>query len=163
MPREDISFKTSDGITLRGWFYPPEVKLDEKAPCLVISHGFSAIMGMGLDDYAVSFQAALPALSILVYDHRGLGASDTGTGQIRCEIVPAEQISDMQDAITYAQMRQEVDPKKIGVWGTSYSGGHVLYVGAVDKRVKAVISQVRILETRVIKHSRQPPCQCFTL
>ncbi len=51
------------------------------------------------------------------------------------------QCSDISDAITYAASRPEVDPDKIGIWGSSYSGGHVLYVGAVDRRVKAVLSQ----------------------
>jgi cephalosporin-C deacetylase-like acetyl esterase len=39
-------------------------------------------------------------------------------------------------------MSEEADPDKIGIWGSSYSGGHVLWLGAVDKRVKAVLSQV---------------------
>ena len=151
MPRENISFKTSDGVTLHGWFYPSATKLDHEGPCLVMSHGFSAIKEMGLDDYAEAFQAGLPTLSILVYDHRGLGASGTGTGQVRSEIIPAEQNSDMQDAITFAQLQPEVDPEKIGIWGSSYSGGHVLYVAAVDKRVRAVISQVSERYPRAVK------------
>ena len=151
--RQDISFKTVDGVTLGGWFYPPAAKPDgdSKAPCLVMSHGFSAVKEMLLKDWAEAFQAAVPSLSILVYDHRGFGSSETGPNQVRCEIVPSEQISDMSDAITYAQMRPEVDPQKIGIWGTSYSGGHVLEVGANDRRVKAVISQVRkpLLRTKM--------------
>jgi dipeptidyl aminopeptidase/acylaminoacyl peptidase len=35
-----------------------------------------------------------------------------------------------------------VDAERIGAWGTSYGGGHVLVVGAVDRRVKCVVSQV---------------------
>ena len=142
MSREDVSFKTGDGTVLRGWFYPATSSINEKAPCLILSHGFSAIKEMVLDEVAEALQKALPSLAVLVYDHRGFGASDTGHNQIRSEIVPAEQIVDMQDAITYVQMRPEVDPEKIGIWGSSYSGGHVLSVGAIDRRVKAVVSQV---------------------
>lgn len=54
------------------------------------------------------------------------------------------QQSDYSDAITYAQSLSEVDPTKIGIWGSSYSGGHVLFVGAVDRRVKAVLCQVYV-------------------
>jgi hypothetical protein len=52
------------------------------------------------------------------------------------------QCSDYSDAITYAQSLPNVDASKIAIWGSSYSGGHVLAVGAVDRRVKCVLSQV---------------------
>jgi cephalosporin-C deacetylase-like acetyl esterase len=85
-------------------------------------------------------------LTCLVFDNRGFCASDTKDGQPRSEIIPSVQQSDIMDAITYAQGKEEVDPKKIGIWGSSYSGGHVLYVGGVDKRVKAVISQAPLVD-----------------
>lgn len=146
MTREDIEFRTSDGVTLRGWFYPSTVSSGggahgTKLPCLVMAHGFSALKEMALDKFAEKFTSTLP-LHCLVYDNRGFGASDAAPGQPRQEIIPTLQCSDYSDAITYAATRKEVDPERIGVWGSSYSGGHVLYVGAVDKRVKAVISQV---------------------
>ncbi|KAI4681660.1 hypothetical protein J4E81_009826 [Alternaria sp. BMP 2799] len=55
-------------------------------------------------------------------------------------------MSDISDAITYAQTRPEVDPTKIGIWGSSFSGGNVLWVAAVDRRVKAVVSQAPLVE-----------------
>ncbi|KAJ5473005.1 hypothetical protein N7530_007006 [Penicillium desertorum] len=61
-------------------------------------------------------------------------------GQPRQEVLPSQQTSDISDAITYAQSRADVDPNRIGIWGSSYSGGHVLYVGAVDRCVKVVLS-----------------------
>jgi len=144
MTRKDISFNTSDGVTLRGWFYTHSSSSTTPAPCLVMSHGFSAVKEMALDNYASHFIGQL-ALNILVYDHRGWGASDTLPGQPRQELIASIQCSDISDAITYAQSRKEVNPEKIGIWGTSYSGGHVLWVGAVDKRVKAVVSQLAMV------------------
>ncbi|TKA65820.1 hypothetical protein B0A49_06245 [Cryomyces minteri] len=140
MPREDIEFQTSDHVTLRGWFYKPSDSSD-KLPCLVMSHGFSALKEMDLNTFAEYFTSKL-ALSCLVYDNRGFGTSDTLSGQPRHEILPPVQCSDISDAITYAQSRADVLENKIGIWGSSYSGGHVLWVGAVDRRVKAVLSQV---------------------
>ncbi len=96
---------------------------------------------MDLNTFAEYFISKLP-LSCLVYDNRGFGDSDVKEGQPRHEIIPAVQCSDISDAITYAQLRADVDADKIGIWGSSYSGGHVLWVGAVDRRVKAVLSQV---------------------
>jgi cephalosporin-C deacetylase-like acetyl esterase len=140
--RKDISFKAVDGTVLRGWLYTPSTAPSGKTPCLVMSHGFTAIKEMDLDAFAEVFSSKLP-LACLVYDNRNFGASD---GEPRQEIIPAMQHSDMSDAITYAQSLDEIDPEKIGIWGSSYSGGHVLHVGAVDRRVKAVLCQVPLVD-----------------
>ena len=56
-----------------------------------------------------------------------------------------QQVRDYRHAITYAGTLDEVDPTRIGVWGSSYSGGHVLVLGAIDRRVKAVVAQVPLV------------------
>jgi uncharacterized protein len=136
--RSDVAFG-ADGTTLRGWLYTP----DQGAapfPAVVMAHGFSALKEMGLDRYAEIFATA--GLAALVYDNRNLGASD---GDPRFEIDPTAQMRDYGHAITYAQSRSKIDPDRIGVWGTSYSGGLVLMVAALDRRVKCVVSQVPFL------------------
>jgi uncharacterized protein len=92
---------------------------------------------MDLDLFAEHFTKSIP-INALVYDNRCFGASD---GMPRFEIIPSLQISDIQDAITFAQSLPEVDPEKIAIWGSSYSGAHVLQVAAFDRRVKAVLAQ----------------------
>ncbi|KAK4507182.1 hypothetical protein PRZ48_000916 [Zasmidium cellare] len=143
MPRKDIEFKTSDNVILRGWLFTPSSS-NGKLPCLVMAHGWSAVKEMDLDTFAEHFVSNLP-ITCLVYDNRGFGASDTAKDQPRHEIIPSLQMSDYSDAITYAQSLDEVDGTKIGIWGSSYSGGHVLYVGAADKRVKTVLSQMPLI------------------
>lgn len=146
MTPENISFQTSDHVTLRGWFYKPTNSSSQtRLPCLVMGHGFSAVKEMDLNTFAEYFVSKLD-LACLVYDNRGFGESDTKPGQPRQEIIPAQQTSDYSDAITYAQSRPDVDPNRIGIWGSSYSGGHVLWVGAVDRRVKVVLSQVPMVD-----------------
>jgi cephalosporin-C deacetylase-like acetyl esterase len=149
MPRENIEIKTRDRVTLRGWFYTPETVVlgSVPRPCIVMSHGFSAVKEMGLDLFASYFVAKL-SVCCVVYDHRGFGASDTRDGAPRQEIVPTQQTDDMSDAISYAQSRKEVDAQKIALWGSSFSGGHVLSVAAVDRRVKAVMSQAPFISGR---------------
>src|SRR3954468_13884691 len=117
--REDIEFD-AEGATLRGWFYRPE-DADGDVPCIVMSHGFSAIKEMPLDDYAEVCCDA--GLACVVYANRGFGASDAAPGRPRQEIDPWEQIRDYQHVITYAQMRPEADAKRTGVCGTRYSAG----------------------------------------
>jgi len=138
MTRRDIVFD-AEGVILRGWFYPAE-GAGRSAPAVVMAHGFSAVKEMYLDSFAEVFAAA--GLSVLVFDNRNFGASD---GEPRQEIDPWAQVRDYRHAITYASTLAEVDAARIGIWGSSYSGGHVLVVAAVDRRVKAVVSQVPLV------------------
>lgn len=42
------------------------------------------------------------------------------------------------------ELAQEVDSSRIGLWGTSFAGGHVLVKGAEladDWRIRAIVSQ----------------------
>ena len=138
MDRRDIEFN-AEGVTLRGWLYRGE-GASGRAPTIVMAHGFSAVKEMYLDAFAEVFAAA--GLNALVFDNRNFGASD---GEPRQEIDPWEQVRDYRHAITYATTLDEVDATRIGVWGSSYSGGHVLVVGAIDRRVKAVVAQVPLV------------------
>jgi uncharacterized protein len=138
MARRDIAFD-AEGVTLRGWFYPAEDATGRR-PTVVLAHGFSAVKEMYLDAFAEVFAAA--GLNALVFDNRNFGASD---GQPRQEIDPWQQVRDYRHAITYAGTLDDVDSTRIGVWGSSYSGGHVLVVAAIDRRVKAVVSQVPLV------------------
>jgi fermentation-respiration switch protein FrsA (DUF1100 family) len=105
-----------------------------------MSHGFSAVKEMYLDTFAEKFAEA--GLAALVYDNRGFGASD---GEPRQEIDPWAQVRDYRHAITFAGTLPGVDTNRIGVWGSSYSGGHVLVVAAIDRRVRCVVAQVPLV------------------
>ena len=137
--RTDIEFRTDDGTTLRGWHYPPQKKMGELSPVVVMCHGFSGVKG-SLTKYAEVFAAA--GLSVVLYDHRGFGDSD---GRVRQEIDPYQQIADFRDALTFAQTLPGVDPKRIGVWGSSFAGAHAMMLAANDKRVKCVVAQVPLM------------------
>ena len=136
--RSDIEFD-AEGVVLRGWLYVPDGAAGP-VPTVVMAHGFSAVKEMYLDRFAEAFAAA--GLGALVFDNRNFGASD---GEPRLEIDPWEQVRDYRHAITYATTRPEVDADRIGIWGSSYSGGHVLVVGAIDRRVKCVVGQVPLI------------------
>lgn len=138
--RKNIEFKTDDGVTLRGWHYLPDTGTGP-FPTIVMAHGFSATKELFLDKYADLYCAA--GMAVLCYDHRNLGASD---GEPRQEIDPWAQINGYRDAITFAETLPETDASKIGIFGSSYSGGHVLVVGALDRRVKCVVSQVPLVD-----------------
>jgi uncharacterized protein len=134
--RKEVSFK-SEGLNCSGWYYvSKKIKPGEKHPAIVMAHGFSAVKEMNLDAFATKFAEA--GLIVLVFDYRFLGASE---GEPRGQIIYSEQITDYRNAITWISQQAEVDSSRIGIWGTSYSGAHVLCVAALDKRVKAVVAQ----------------------
>lgn len=132
--RTDIEFQTSDGVALRGWHYRAR---ENASPLIVMAHGFSAVKEMYLDVYAQAFLEA--GYSSLVFDNRCFGASD---GTPRQEVDPWLQTRDYRDAITFGETLPGIDPARVGIWGSSYSGGHVLVAAAIDRRVKCVVSQV---------------------
>ena len=102
-----------------------------------MAHGFSAVKEQVLPEFAERFVDA--GLATLVFDYRYFGDSE---GEPRCQLFPLEMVEDYRNAITWACEQPNVDPDRLGVWGTSYSGGLVAYVGTFDRRVRAVVAQV---------------------
>jgi fermentation-respiration switch protein FrsA (DUF1100 family) len=133
--REKVSFQ-SENDTCEGWLYTP---LGDDGPraAVVMAHGLGAVKEMYIDRFANAFAEA--GLVSLLFDYRGWGGS---TGEPRQHIDPRAQHEDYRNAISYVQGRPSVDSERVGAWGTSFSGGHVLHLGAFDARVKAVVSQV---------------------
>jgi fermentation-respiration switch protein FrsA (DUF1100 family) len=129
----------AEGIKLRGWMYVPD-RASGAVPAIVMAHGFSAVKEMYLDRYAEVFSAA--RMAVLVFDNRNFGASE---GEPRQEIDPWQQVRDYRHAITWVSQQPGIDRGRIGVWGSSYSGGHTLVLGALDRRVKCVVSQVPLV------------------
>lgn len=135
--RKNITFK-SKGLNCAGWLYVPDnLKAGEKAPAIVMAHGHSAVKEQYLAPFAERFAAA--GFVTLVFDYRWWGASE---GEPRCQLFPLEQVEDYRNAITWVSEQPEVDPARIGLWGSSYSGGIIVYVATFDKRVKALVGQV---------------------
>ncbi|HMJ61313.1 MAG TPA: alpha/beta fold hydrolase, partial [Bryobacteraceae bacterium] len=126
----------ADGTTLRGWLYRPPGRA-AAAPAVVMAHGYNCIKELYLDRYAAAIADA--GHVVLAYDHRNFGESD---GEPRQELDPWMQVRDYRNAITFVQTLDGVDPQRIGIWGTSNAGGHVLVVAAVDRRVRCVVAQV---------------------
>jgi dienelactone hydrolase len=134
--RHDVELEGHGGVVLRGWLDLPEPDAATGAG-VVMAHGFSAVKEMRLDRFAEVFCDA--GLAVLTYDHRNLGASD---GEPRQQINPWAQARDYRAALGWLAERPEVDAERLGIWGSSYSGGEVMVVGACDDRAKAVVANV---------------------
>lgn len=137
--RRDVEFK-SKGEACRGWFYAPDEGVPP-FPAVVMAGGWCYVKEVVMPHYAEHFLGG--GLAVLIFDYRNLGASD---GLPRQHLDPWEQIEDYKNAISFVQTLPEVDPERIGIWGISYSGGHVLVVGATDPRVRCIVSQIPVVD-----------------
>ena len=135
--RRDVEFRADNGISLRGWLFVPDAATGKPRPAITMAHGYGGTREHGIERFAKAFADA--GFVVLLHDHRGFGASD---GEIRHDIDPWQQISDWRYAISYLESLPEVDANRIGLWGTSYAGGHAIVLGATDRRLKAVVAQV---------------------
>lgn len=133
--REDVSFD-SGGVRCAAWHYRGEGARAPR-PCVVMAHGFGGTRDSGLEPYAERFAAA--GLDVLLFDYRGFGASE---GEPRQLVDWRRHREDYRAALAFARTLEGVDPGRVALWGSSYSGGHVIPVAAADGRVAAVVSQV---------------------
>ncbi len=136
--RRDVEFK-SCGIALRGHLYLPEGA--GPFPLVVMAGGWCYVKELVQPEYAKVFAGA--GIAALVFDYRNFGDSD---GLPRQHLDPWEQIEDYCNALSFAETLPEIDPGRIGIWGISYSGGHVLVVGAIDPRVKCIVSNIPVVD-----------------
>lgn len=126
------------GTDCAGWHLPGQsdaFATRTGRPCVVMAHGFGGTRDSGLLGYAEGFAAA--GLDVVLFDYRGFGSS---RGEPRQLVSFRRQRQDYHAAVAAARRTTGVDPDRIVLWGTSYSGGHVLAVAAQDQRVAAAIS-----------------------
>jgi len=131
--RENVQF-ASGGLKCAGWLYRAG---GGPRPCVVLAHGFGGTREMRLGAYAEAFVEA--GYHALVFDYRHFGDSE---GEPRQILDIKRQHEDWRAALRFARGIDGVDPEKMILWGTSFSGGHVVEVAARESGIAAVISQV---------------------
>jgi dienelactone hydrolase len=137
--RDDVTFD-SWGERCAAWLYRPDASTATSAdprgvPCIVMAHGFAGVRDAGLDAFAERFASA--GFAVLLFDYRHFGASE---GEPRQLLSVPLQLADWAAAIAYARTLDGVDPERIALWGTSFSGGHVVTTAARDQRLAAVVA-----------------------
>ncbi len=110
-------------------------------PCVVMAHGFGGTKDSGLLPFAEAFAEA--GLDALLFDYRCIGES---TGEPRQLAQPSRHREDYVAAVEFARGLDGVDPERIVLWGTSWSGGHIVYVAAEDPRIAAIVCQTPDLD-----------------
>ena len=123
-PHENVSFTTSDGLRLQGWFVPSKNgatvvsyagrKGPQKPARLLISEGYG----------------------VLLFDRRGEGESDGDPNTLGWR-----GTRDLDAAIAYLKSRPDVDPNRIGGVGLSVGGEMMLQAAAQNDDFRAIVSE----------------------
>lgn len=130
----------SEGLNCTADIYHPEHSGETALPALVVTQGFCGVKEISKD---VGEFYASHGYRVMAIDYRSFGGSE---GTPRGELFPLRQVEDMRNALTFLEGRSDVDSNRIGLWGTSFSGGVVLYAAALDRRFRLVISQIPVVD-----------------
>ena len=142
---EDVSFKTIDGLTLRGWFIPVASADNEAATAratVLVGHGYPA-------DKANVLSHALflhSRFNILLFDFRYFGESEgwyTTAGLL--------ETRDVDAAVSYLERRADVDQARIGAMGFSMSAAAFLLARHSNLRAIVADSPYATLEALIAR------------
>jgi len=168
-PPDDVEWRRADilseGTRMSAELFSVKSAAGKKLPTIIACHGWGGTAAQ-LRTVAVDFARA--GYLVLAFDYRGWGGSDsrlilTGPApaerpnnrfqaevqEVREVVDPLDMTQDLLNAIHWVQAEPQSDTARIGLWGTSYSGGHVVWAAARDARVKATVSQVPALDSRI--------------
>ncbi|MFI7918717.1 alpha/beta hydrolase, partial [Acinetobacter baumannii] len=104
-------------------------------PCVVMANGFGGTKDTGLLNFAEPLSKA--GFDTFIFDYRSFGESG---GFPRQNVSYKNQREDYHAAIAAVGSLPESDRNRLALWGTSYSGGHVLVAAAQDQKISTVIS-----------------------
>jgi dienelactone hydrolase len=180
-PPADVVFRTatimSEGTRMAAEIFAPARSATEKLPTIIMSHGWGGVASVLRGD-AVEFARA--GYLVVTFDYRGWGASDSRViltspqpkrtsdlrftaevQEVREVVDPIDQTTDLANAVSWVYGEPQCASDRIGLWGSSYSGGHVVYVAARDPRVKATVSQVPAFDSRWITLSGEEAAKTY--
>lgn len=147
--RTDIQIPVA-GDRLAAWLYRPAAST-APAACLIMAHGFTGVRDMQLGGAAERFAQA--GFAVLVFDYRNFGDSD---GQPRQVLDLPKQYQDWDAAIEQARHIDGIDPRRLVLWGTSFSGGHVIDAATRHSDIAAVIAQAPFVDGLAVALTMPP-------
>lgn len=148
----------SEGFRLVGDLYlPGDLRPGEERAGIVLCHGYTGVKDLYLPDNARVLAEA--GYAVLAFDYKGWGESEGP----RTRLAPYSRVADTQAALTFLGARAEVDARRLGLYGTSYGGATVVWTGAVDRRVRCIVSVVGIGHGERWMRSVRRPDEWFDL
>lgn len=167
-PPDDIEFRVSEfwseNVRLKAQWFRLKANAGRKLPLILTAHGWGGTAAHFRKD---AIDVARAGYCVMLFDYRGWGESDGRlvaprasvidapnsqpagyAQQLREYIDPFEQVEDWFNAFSYAVCDPLIDESRVGIRGSSFSGGHVVYVAAHEPRVRALVSQVGSFDSR---------------
>jgi hypothetical protein len=168
-PPENIEFRTanvmSEGVRIHAELFALKSLAGKPLPTVIQAHGWGGTAAnLRMDSLALANAGYL----VIAFDYRGWGQSDgrivltappekhesrkftAQVEELREYVDPTEQLTDWLNVVSWAMGEPTVDKNRVGIRGSSYSGGHVFWVAAQDPRIKALVSQVGAFDSRWI-------------
>ncbi len=164
---DNIEFRTaniiSEGVRLQAEIFSLKSSAGKPLPTIIMAHGWGGVAANFRRD---AVDLANAGYLVITFDYRGWGQSDgriiltsppekkdgrrftAQVQELREYVDPIEQTADWFNVIDWAMGEPMVDKSRVGLRGSSYSGGHVFYVAARDPRVKAIVSQAGAFDSR---------------
>ncbi|HWG57883.1 MAG TPA: alpha/beta fold hydrolase [Candidatus Acidoferrales bacterium] len=120
-----VSFTAPDGSQRDGWFFPGL----RGAPVIIICHGYGS-QRADIATLATALQEH--EYNVYMFDFSGHGENT------RMTTLGYRERDELRAAMQSLASRDDIDPHRIGLWGTDLGGYVALEVAATDKRVGAV-------------------------
>jgi fermentation-respiration switch protein FrsA (DUF1100 family) len=143
------------GDDYEAWLYMPLVS-STKPPVIIMAHGLGAQKDFkGFETYAKRFVEE--GWAVFVFDYRNFGNSG---GWPRNLIDPIRHVQDYHAAIVHlvnTNLTDKVDVTRIGLWGSSFSGGHVLVTASEFEEAVRTYPPNYILNQRPAVMNRTRP------
>lgn len=139
MTDQAVEFRSGNDVCRGVLTMPSGAKGD--VPLVIMAGGWCYTKEIVMPHYSKFFHDI--GCATLRFDYRCFGES---TGTPRQHINPWDQIDDYRNALTFAETLPGIDHKRTGVWGISYSGGHVLVVAGLDSRIAFAISTIPVVD-----------------
>ena len=155
----------SEGTRLAGdLYFPGDFDPGHKHPAVVLCHGWGGTKAH-LASTVLPQRIADAGYVVLAFDYRGWGESEAkvvvldplpkerSEAIVRVQVIrevvdPFDEAWDIRHALDFMEGEPGVDPESIGLWGSSYGGGLVVWMAAHDERVKCAVSQVAPQDSR---------------
>ena len=149
-PHVTVRIHSTRGDEIDAWEYRP--KGSGPHPAVVMAHGIGAVKAGGLAPFAERFRGE--GYVAIVFDYRQWGAS---TGQPREALSVPRQLEDYRTVVRWARAQPDIDESQIFVWGTSFSGMHVVELAASDGQLAGAIAQAPLVDGFAAAAMAKPP------